>query len=150
MQPVTPSSTPDPELTRTLGLGSARRWTRVAKRTIWIGLAVGVVVLTWRWWQARSTPRPIAYVTAPVVRGDLTVTVTATGTLEARNLVKIGSEASGKVAVVHVHENDVVTQGQCWPNSIASYSSPRVAQARGGTTGRSRCRMNPIDALRHE
>ena len=38
------------------------------------------------------------YVTQEITRGDITVTVTATGNLEPRNQVEIGSELSGTCA----------------------------------------------------
>ena len=40
------------------------------------------------------------YTTQEVTRGDLTVTVTATGNLEPRNQVDIGSELSGTIRSV--------------------------------------------------
>jgi HlyD family secretion protein len=52
------------------------------------------------------------YVTQEVTRGEMTVTVTATGNLEPRNQVDIGSELSGTVRSVNVDFNDVVKAGQ--------------------------------------
>ena len=52
------------------------------------------------------------YVTQEVTRGDLTVTVTATGNLEPRNQVDIGSELSGTMRTVNVDVNDEVKAGQ--------------------------------------
>lgn len=52
------------------------------------------------------------YVTEPVTRGDLTVTVTATGTVQPTNDVEISSELSGIVRSVFVDYNSAVTEGQ--------------------------------------
>ena len=52
------------------------------------------------------------YVTAPVTRGDIEQTVIATGTLEARNLVSVGAQVSGRVVSLKVDLGDAVTQGQ--------------------------------------
>jgi HlyD family secretion protein len=52
------------------------------------------------------------YVTAPLRRGDLSVTITATGNLEPTNQVTVGSELSGIVLEVFVEANDRVTKGQ--------------------------------------
>jgi HlyD family secretion protein len=52
------------------------------------------------------------YVTAEVTRGDLRVTVTATGTLSALGAVDVGSEVSGRVQNVYVDYNQRVTKGQ--------------------------------------
>jgi HlyD family secretion protein len=59
----------------------------------------------------RSPPKP-PYLTAAVERGDLTTTATATGTLNAVETVKVGSQLSGQVAEVLVDFNDEVTEGQ--------------------------------------
>jgi HlyD family secretion protein len=47
-----------------------------------------------------------------VTTGDMTVTVTATGNLEPRNQVEIGSELSGTVIKVNADVNDEVKAGQ--------------------------------------
>jgi HlyD family secretion protein len=52
------------------------------------------------------------YVTAQVTRGDVRVTVTATGTLSALGAVDVGSEVSGRVQNVYVDYNQRVTKGQ--------------------------------------
>jgi HlyD family secretion protein len=50
--------------------------------------------------------------TAEVTKGDLHVTITATGTLSAMNSVPVGAEISGRVIKVNVDFNDKVTVGQ--------------------------------------
>lgn len=52
------------------------------------------------------------FMTSPIVQGDLHVTVTATGTLSARDSVPVGAEISGRVTKVHVDFNDKVKTGQ--------------------------------------
>ncbi len=54
----------------------------------------------------------INYVTEPVTRGDLTVTVNATGTVQPTNEVEVSSELSGIVRTVLVDYNSKVTIGQ--------------------------------------
>ena len=54
----------------------------------------------------------VRYESAPVEQGDLTVTVTATGTLEPVNQVDVGSELSGIIESVEVDFNDRVKRGQ--------------------------------------
>ena len=61
---------------------------------------------------ARDGDGETRYVTQEVTRGDMTVTVTATGNLEPRNQVDIGSELSGTVRAVNVDVNDDVKAGQ--------------------------------------
>lgn len=53
-----------------------------------------------------------AYQTEAIKRGDLNITVTATGNLQPMNQVDIGTEQSGTVAEVLVDANAVVRKGQ--------------------------------------
>lgn len=119
----------DPEVSRTLHLGGGARARRIVLRAL---IAVGVVtalVLVGRWWRQRGVRPPPAYVTAPATRGELTITVTATGTLEARNLVTIGSEVSGRIARVLVDVNDRVTKDQVLAEIDPELVAAQVAQA---------------------
>lgn len=52
------------------------------------------------------------YATRAVRKGDLTVTVSATGNLKPINQVDVGSEQSGKITAVFVDVNDRVVKGQ--------------------------------------
>jgi HlyD family secretion protein len=52
------------------------------------------------------------YVTAPVERGEIRRTITATGTLNAILNVEVGSQLSGQIAQLFVDFNDEVKRGQ--------------------------------------
>ncbi len=52
------------------------------------------------------------YVTKPLERGEISIEITATGTLAPTNQVIVGSELSGTVSEVFVDTNDTVTKGQ--------------------------------------
>ncbi|MBL9155920.1 MAG: efflux RND transporter periplasmic adaptor subunit [Verrucomicrobiales bacterium] len=65
-----------------------------------------------------------AYLTEAVRRGNIELTVTATGNLEPTNEVTIGSELSGTAAEVLVDVNDQVTVGQ----KLARIEVRRLAQ----------------------
>lgn len=69
-------------------------------------LTVGVVLLT------SHNGTVYQFKTAQVQRGDLIVTVTATGTLEPVTQVEVGSELSGTIKTVEVDYNDRVQVGQ--------------------------------------
>lgn len=106
-------SPPDTALDDLLGPGGGRRrwWRRPA---LWIGAVLVVLAAAALWWwqgqrQAATAPH---YQTQPVVRGPLTVTVTASGTLQPTTQVEIGSELSGTVARVLADVNDRVRKGQ--------------------------------------
>ena len=81
-------------------------------------------------------PAPVRYTTAEVTRGDLTVIVTATGTLQPTNTVEVGSELSGIIKSVEVDFNDRVEVGQVLARldtskleAQATLSRARVIQA---------------------
>lgn len=85
-----------------------------AKRLRIAAIAGAVLLLAWLAWSwlggaAGDAPR---YATAPVQRGDLRVTVAATGNLQPTNEVEVGSELSGLVTEVTVDNNDRVERGQ--------------------------------------
>lgn len=89
-----------------------RVWWR--RTTLWLG--VGLLLLTgvgYYFWQA-SAERNAApvFVTEPANKGDLTLTVSANGTLQPTRSVSIGSELSGTVLHVLVDVNDRIKKGQ--------------------------------------
>jgi HlyD family secretion protein len=98
------------DISRTLreGLAGPPAWQKYAK---W-GVLAAIVIVVGYFIFARGGGKEPTYITQDVTRGDLTVTVTATGNLEPRNQVEIGSELSGTVAKVLVDVNDEVQQGQ--------------------------------------
>ena len=58
------------------------------------------------------TPGREAYDTVPVTRGDIESSVTALGTLQPRQYVDVGAQASGQIHTIHVQPGDVVKEGQ--------------------------------------
>lgn len=64
------------------------------------------------WWTRRVANAAPSYTTQPVARGDLTLTVTANGTVQPTRTISIGSELSGTVLKVNADVNDVVRKGQ--------------------------------------
>lgn len=59
-----------------------------------------------------SQSQTVQYKTEQVARGDITIIVTATGTLEPTNEIEVGSELSGKIESVEVDYNSRVKAGQ--------------------------------------
>ena len=95
-----------------LGDGLARSWWQ--SPTVWIGtVAVAVAVGGFVWWQAdqKAKAKPV-YVTEALKKGDLSLTVSANGTLQPTRTVSVGSELSGTVRKVYVDVNDQVRKGQ--------------------------------------
>ena len=102
---------PDAELARRLGLElqPRRLWSRgrfMLAGLIVLAIAAAAGLYLWQ------SNRPAAYVTAPVTRGTLMVTVSATGTLQPEDQVDVGAEISGRVDEVRVDYNGRVTKGQ--------------------------------------
>jgi HlyD family secretion protein len=84
------------------------------RRLRWLASAIPVLLLAGGalLWLLPGEESAVRYETAEVQRGDLTVTVTATGTLEPVNQVDVGSELSGIIETVAVDFNDKVERGQ--------------------------------------
>lgn len=83
-------------------------------KIIWsIGVVVALLAAYFIWKTvAGRSGSTTTYITEPIKRGSLRVTVTATGNLEPTNEVTVGSELSGTVKEVFVDTNDQVTKGQ--------------------------------------
>ena len=58
------------------------------------------------------TPGRDAYDTVPVTRGDIESSVTALGTLQPRQFVDVGAQASGQIHKIHVDVGSEVKEGQ--------------------------------------
>jgi HlyD family secretion protein len=112
-----------------LGAGSTRRWWQ---RPLWWGAAALVLaaIAGVFWWQGERRAVGPTYVTEPVQRGDLTVTVTANGTLQPTRAVNVGSELSGTVARVLVDINDRVKKGQVLVELDTAKLRDQIARSR--------------------
>jgi HlyD family secretion protein len=109
--PVPPPGAPD-ELKTLLGTDAARPWYR--RPALWITLLVLLLAAAggWYWWAQRTANAAPVYTTQPVTRGDLTLSVSANGTVQPTRAVNIGSELSGTVLKVNVDVNDRIRRGQ--------------------------------------
>ena len=79
---------------------------------LWAGIAIGVVLLILLLMRLFGGAEKSGYATDQVQKGNLTVTVSATGKLAPINQVTVGSQLSGQVIKVLVDVNDRVTAGQ--------------------------------------
>ncbi|HUI92280.1 MAG TPA: efflux RND transporter periplasmic adaptor subunit [Chitinivibrionales bacterium] len=80
----------------------------------WIVILVvaALAVATGAWMFLSKREKPPSYRTAAVMRGDLTVQVTATGTLNPFVTVQVGTQVSGTVARLFADFNSRVKKGQ--------------------------------------
>lgn len=99
----------DPSLTEFLGEKPVPVWRRYLKYII--GGAV-LLVLAFLLARCFGGGTAVEYATQPVERGNLTMSVSATGKLAPTNQVQVGSELSGLVTKVLVDVNDRVVKGQ--------------------------------------
>lgn len=116
-EPVDPKAQPQPpepvadakDVDDFLGVKPVAWWRRWLK---WVVLGVVLLVLIVLALRIFGGTTASQYVTQPVKRGALQVTVSATGRLAPINQVEVGSELSGLVTKVVVDVNDRVTAGQ--------------------------------------
>src|SRR5688572_26025868 len=92
-----------------LGRGRSRG---VFRRIVIAVAVIAVAAAAGWWWFGRSGPAPVTYTTVAVTRGDLTVNISAAGTIQPINQVDVSSELSGTVASVEATFNSQVKAGQ--------------------------------------
>lgn len=129
----------DPEVLRVVKRKKNRRGPWLAFVIFLLGAsAAGAAV-----WKSRASAAPTTqYQTQKVERGDLRVSVTATGTLKARSTVEVGAEITGRVLQVHVNFNDKVTKGQILAEIDTETYEARVEEARAQLTAASASLQN--------
>jgi HlyD family secretion protein len=115
--PTTPSpATPPPHDKTAIAALLDEPPTRVWYRRTWVwSAALGVLILAggiWTWQARKAANAAPTYSTQAASMGDLTLTVTANGTLQPTRSINIGSELSGTVLQVNVDVNDRVKKGQ--------------------------------------
>lgn len=90
----------------------ARMPRRRGRGWLWIVLLLAALAAAGWAWTSNTPAAAVSYDTTAVETGDLTVTVTATGTVQPTTRVDISSEQSGTIATVDVDFNDEVSEGQ--------------------------------------
>ena len=106
---------------RSLPKPQLKRW--------WIGGTAVVLLLAYTLWPSGSADEA-TFRTVGATRGALTVTVSATGTLQPVNTVEVGAEISGLIETVLVDYNAPVTKGQVLAMMDTDNLNARVAQTR--------------------
>ncbi len=115
----------------------SRRALRLA--ATWIVLLALAGAAAWYFLAARKAEEKPAWRTETVGRGDVTATVTATGTLSAVTTVQVGSQVSGIIAGLHADFNSRVGKGQL----LAELDpTPFIAQVEQRRADRLRAEVN--------
>lgn len=117
------------DIGKTLGLEQQRH---PARRWLIRGTALAVLVVIALVFNPFSGDEgsAVRYETRTVERGELHLTVTATGTLEPVSEVEVGSELSGTIAEVLVDFNDEVSEGQILARLDTTSLESRIAEGR--------------------
>ncbi|AWB47489.1 efflux RND transporter periplasmic adaptor subunit [Gemmobacter aquarius] len=126
------------------GSGTGRRpWVRIA-------VAAFILLAGAAWWIGRQDAGPtVTYDSQPVIRGALTVTVTATGTVQPTTKVDLSSELSGTLVAVDADFNDRVTTGQTLARLDDTKTRAQVANATASVTA-ARARLRQAEATATE
>ncbi|MGC4070771.1 MAG: efflux RND transporter periplasmic adaptor subunit [Polyangiaceae bacterium] len=108
------------------GLGSKakRRITTVA--TLLVLAFGGYAYYRYR---ERTAPPPVTYQTAAIEKRKIVGRVTATGTVQARVTVLVGSQVSGRIKTLHADFNSSVKKGQLVAKIDPTLFEANVAQA---------------------
>lgn len=107
-----PKTESDSAIETALGLDTTGR--RKSRRRGWLYALLALIVLAaalgvYQWYA--GSPARIDYTTVPAAKADLTVAVSATGTLQPLTQVDISSELSGIIRSVSAEENQQVKKG---------------------------------------
>ena len=118
-------------ISQTLGVDeNSRRWNAATRWLAAVLLLFVAVAVGWLYLYGGGESDGLRYITAPAERGELRVTVTATGTLEPTNEVEISSELSGIIRSVLVDYNDEVKKGQALAELNTDKLEAEAARAR--------------------
>ncbi len=83
------------------------------KKIIIICISAGVIAVgVFFYYHSKNKTKEYYWRTVPVEKGDVSVLVTATGSMAADTSVDVGVQVSGIIAVIKVDFNDIVTKGQ--------------------------------------
>jgi HlyD family secretion protein len=112
-----------PEVRRRGAAMSRKRWV-IPLAVVLVVVAVVVILSI-----PRGGAKEKLYRTEAVQRGDVRVTVSATGTLNAVTTVQVGSQVSGTIAALNVDFNDRVKKGQVLAQLDPTFLKAAVAQS---------------------
>lgn len=142
-------ATPAAELERLLGTAAVRRshGRRLLLGLLAIAIAIAVLIAL-RLWRSGDAAPP-AYHTTAATRGDLTVSVSATGNLKPTTQVDVGSELSGIIDSVAVDANAHVAAGQVLAQLDTARLRDQAEKSRSAVTS-AQAQTRLAEATAHE
>jgi HlyD family secretion protein len=133
---------PDFEASQRLGL--VQPHSRSPRKIVTLAAALLLTLMAGAGYYFFGTRAP-SYVTAPVTRGNLTVTVSATGTIEPQDKVDVGAEISGRIDTINADFNDRVKKGDVLAHINTDLITAQLGQARAALAA-ARANVNTMDA----
>ena len=112
----------------------------------WLWIVVGAVVVLGGGflWMTNGGNDKVTYRFDKVDRGDIVLSISATGTLNADTTVQVGSQVSGRIAKLYADFNSVVKRGQLLAQLDPTFLDAAVAQAKAGVA-KARAALNQAD-----
>jgi HlyD family secretion protein len=120
----------DSDISQTIGVDKRSELRSRRRRRLLITIPVLVIVIFIALRTREDKSPQTEFKTEQVRRGDITVIVTATGTLEPTNEVEVGSELSGIIKSVEVDYNSKVKVGQVLAILDTSKLDAQVTQSK--------------------
>jgi HlyD family secretion protein len=121
---------PDLDIAKALGTDQSSGRKSHLKRWLILSILAVVIVMFIIIRTKNGKSSQMQFKTEQVTRGDITVIVTATGTLEPTNEVEVGSELSGIVESVEADYNNKVKVGQVLAKLDTSKLDAQVTQSK--------------------
>lgn len=107
---------------------------RLRTRWRWYAMPLFVLLALTLWWVRDDHGQAQRWLTVTIDRGDIQLSISATGNLKALSTVDVGSQVSGQVLSVEVDFNDLVKSGQVIARIDPANFLARQAQAEADLT----------------
>jgi HlyD family secretion protein len=104
----------------------------------------GALIAVGFYFMAGGKGEKVTYRYDKVDRGDVVVSISATGTLNADTTVQVGSQVSGRIAKIYVDFNSVVRRGQLLAQLDPTFLEAALNQGKAGVA-RAQATLNQAD-----
>ena len=118
------------DINQVLGVNNSSGHRSHLKRWLFVIIPIAIIIIFMAMWKRSAKHDTMQFKTDQVRRGDLTVLVTATGTLEPTNEIEVGSELSGIVEKVEADYNEKVKVNQVLAILDTSKLEAQIRQAK--------------------